>query len=891
MDEKKTTVILKTSDDWRKWMEQLRTKATKEQVWEYMNPSTINTGDLEPAPTKPIEPIQPSKPDLSSDEDIAIKQFKLMNWQADMAAHDSQRRIYEHNKARYEKHIERMTNVKNYILDTVELGHQSEIRQMEDIKEIIRTLKRRFALTEQRENDLLLSRERSLLNPKRTQRPKEWAEKWRTLVLDMKLANFYELSDTRLARDFIQSTAEIAPKFHDIWSTRILEYDMGLDTSGLTEIPDINEIIGTFDKWVEANNKLESSHRRDIAMATLNGKSDQPEDNKKSQMRSKSKDKTCLCGQKHQFEDCPYVNPAKRPKDWESDISIEEKFKNLEKKDTPYANALKRVKKGLEKKKKERDSDTSKKTDKDSERSNFMYDSDEIACAVRLDTALLASNDDLTNKVIMDNGTTTHIFNDRRRLRNLGNESRWLLVGNTRIKMTGPGETIVYPTQPISEKVKRKGIIVRDAYQELCHIRREGNLYLIEWDENKPARSSLSVDFAFNSMEKNILKDPMNVWHKRFGHVSSRAIEKLQEATEGAIVMSVPSHNNEGFKIKCETCELTTAKRQISRVAMPLPTRPFQKIFVDIIVMNLARNFDRYILHAVDPLTKFHVLVTTTTKSVNFDLERLIEDIEHTFKCVIETIHVDGESSINGNDFKDYCKRKRKTLVTTVPDTPEQNGLSEKAGDIIATRARSMIIEANLPEGLWPEAARAAVHIMNRTPTKSLNYKTLYESVYGKKPYVGNLFLFGSKTYVRIDTKKSHKVAPRAQIGYLVGYEAHNIWLIWTTGPRGTKVIRARDVVFDETKRYDPEHPFAREIIRDSVTTITESLEILNLEDIDKDNQVFDSVDDDMRLQRWQPASIRFSPARGSNECSNQPDTETPVQIEAPITGIGNIEA
>ncbi|EED12020.1 hypothetical protein TSTA_000920 [Talaromyces stipitatus ATCC 10500] len=457
MDKKKTT---------RKWIEQLRTKATKERVWEY---------------------------------------------------------IYEHNKAQYEKHIEQMTNVKNYILDTIELGHQSEIQQMEDIKEIIRTLKRRFALTEQRENDLLLNQERSLLNLKRTQRPKEWAEKWRTLVLDMKLANFYELLDTRLARDFIQSTVEIAPKFHDIWSTRILKYDMGLDTSGLTEIPDINEIIGTFDK-------------RDIAMATLNGKSDQPEDNKKSQMRSKLKDKTCLCGQKHQFEDCPYVNPAKRPKDWESDISIEEKFKNLEKKDTPYANALKQVKKGLEKKKKERDSDTSKKTDKDLERSNFMYDSDKITCAVRLDTVLLASNDNLTNKVIMDN---------------------------------------VYPTQPISEKVKRKGIIVRDACQELCHIRREGNLYLIEWDENKPARSSLSVDFAFNSMEKNILKDLMNVWHKRFGHVSSRAIEKLQEAIEGAIVMSVPSRNNEGFKIKCETCELTTAKRQISRVAMPLPTRPF----------------------------------------------------------------------------------------------------------------------------------------------------------------------------------------------------------------------------------------------------------------------------------------------------------------------------
>ncbi|EED23209.1 hypothetical protein TSTA_066560 [Talaromyces stipitatus ATCC 10500] len=72
--------------------------------------------------------------------------------------------------------------------------------------------------------------------------------------------------------------------------------------------------------------------------------------------------------------------------------------------------------------------------------------------------------------------------------------------------------------------------------------------------------------------------------------------------------------------------------------------------------------------------------------------------------------------------------------------------------------------------------------------------------VYGKKPYIGNLYLLGSKAYIRIDTKKSEKMEPRAQIGYLVGYESHNIWLIWTEGPRGTKVIRARDVIFNKMK-------------------------------------------------------------------------------------------
>lgn len=224
---------------------------------------------------------------------------------------------------------------------------------------------------------------------------------------------------------------------------------------------------------------------------------------------------------------------------------------------------------------------------------------------------------------------------------------------------------------------------------------------------------------------------------------------------------------------------------------MTPPTRPFQKVFVDIIVMNMAINKDTYALHAVDPYTKFHALVITRTKSVNFDLERLIEELEHTFKTTIEEIHVNGESSINGILFAEYCRNHKKKLTVIVSYTPEQNGPAERAGGIITMRSRSLIQESNLREGLWPEAMRASVWIINRTPVKALGWMTPYEKAYRTKPYIGNLFLFGAKAYVRIDTKKSHKMAARAQIGFLVGYKAHNIWRIWVMGPTGSKIIRA----------------------------------------------------------------------------------------------------
>lgn len=54
--------------------------------------------------------------------------------------------------------------------------------------------------------------------------------------------------------------------------------------------------------------------------------------------------------------------------------------------------------------------------------------------------------------------------------------------------------------------------------------------------------------------------------------------------------------------------------------------------------------------------------------------------------------------------------------------------------------------------------------------------------------------------------KRTKKLDPRAQIGYLVGYSASNIYNIWT--PSLNKVISARDVTFDENTLFNPDHAF-----------------------------------------------------------------------------------
>ncbi|QGA18636.1 hypothetical protein EYB26_006321 [Talaromyces marneffei] len=280
MDTKSNTVILRSSDDWRKWIEQLRTEATKEDVWEYINPNP-NPDDME-LDSAPTKPIRPTKPTLSDQAQNAANNVLLtQTYQTDMTA-------YQFDQIRYQEHQTRMKKVRGHILNTVYVGHKPMIRDISDVKEIVKKLQGKLGPKEGREKSLLTKRERELTQPKRGMKPKELVKKWRDLRMDMNLANFTAIPSEQLTRDFIDSTEGVLPKFHDTWSTRIIDLDSGMSDSLLKKVPDIDDIMDSFDRWVEDYTKSERPSQRDIAMATLDGKTDQPGKNDQQSANQKS---------------------------------------------------------------------------------------------------------------------------------------------------------------------------------------------------------------------------------------------------------------------------------------------------------------------------------------------------------------------------------------------------------------------------------------------------------------------------------------------------------------------------------------------------------------------------------------------------------------------------
>lgn len=81
-----------------------------------------------------------------------------------------------------------------------------------------------------------------------------------------------------------------------------------------------------------------------------------------------------------------------------------------------------------------------------------------------------------------------------------------------------------------------------------------------------------------------------------------------------------------------------------------------------------------------------------------------------------------------------------------------------------------MMFNAHVPASLWTYAFGSATFIINRLPTKLLDYKSPYELLFSCPPHYGNFRVFGSCVYPYLRDYSPHKLAPRSSVCVFIGY-------------------------------------------------------------------------------------------------------------------------
>jgi transposase InsO family protein len=176
-----------------------------------------------------------------------------------------------------------------------------------------------------------------------------------------------------------------------------------------------------------------------------------------------------------------------------------------------------------------------------------------------------------------------------------------------------------------------------------------------------------------------------------------------------------------------------------------------------------SRGGAKYFLTFIDDKSRKTWIYFLHLKSQSLEKFKIFKNqIENLTNERILTLRSDNGGKYLSKQFGDYCQQEDISRQLTAPHTPSQNGVSERKNRTILERTRSMLIEGNVPTYLWAKAAKTAVYIMNKSPTRANLGLTPKEVFYNRKPNLQHLHIFGCLVYVHLDKSHRNKLQPRA---------------------------------------------------------------------------------------------------------------------------------
>jgi hypothetical protein len=266
----------------------------------------------------------------------------------------------------------------------------------------------------------------------------------------------------------------------------------------------------------------------------------------------------------------------------------------------------------------------------------------------------------------------------------------------------------------------------------------------------------------------------VDMWHQRFGHLSSHNLERLRRdnMVEG---LKLPS----GDLSKCignnGTCDACMSGRQ---TASPFKStkntveKPLEVVHMDLMgpIEPETDNGEKYALVIVDEFTEYSCVVLLKSKAEAVrEATYVLNALQNQLDCKVQFIRTDNGTEFNG--LAKFCRENGAVHQRTAPYAHQQNGKIERLNRTLQEKARCMLAASGLPTDLWGEALLTSNYVRNMSPVKHL-LKTPFEMMHGKAPNVSHLRIFGSKCFLLLPkSKRGGKFEPVSAEGIFVGYD------------------------------------------------------------------------------------------------------------------------
>jgi hypothetical protein len=802
---------------------------------------TVTAGSSSETPGSSSETTPTSRPTLYSDLNTDEREaFRWLTVQ------------YDDDKKTYHRKREAIAKIRAKIQETVALRHHTYLRRP-TCHEVMVRLRDRFKPTDYARTADLRNKWLGLCRATKVTDMDYFLQEFETTYDECLEVKLPDVQGDWPTEQFLTTLLHFAPEY---------AHSMKMDRLKGT-VRSFTEVVQLFRTWHRNEKATKPRRSTGTAYSAAEVTADStptPEPTLNNRKKDGEK-KDCLCGEKHAWNKCPYLFDWNRTSDFKEDPAI---TKSIESKKNPK---LVRILESIQKKHEKavaKATTTSTSTPSSTPPAEADVPSNYVATAMQPTTTTQSHG--LYNTVknitlpllksfILDTGATSSICNDRARFTDFvpASVDDFFVAGNSTAQVLGYGTVKIWVKCRATKSGKRELTLKDVAYipsfttsvvcynrfhdrgtfwdtedQSLRHngievarLERIHGQWVLEYNPAQNAETSYEAQSTHGEIPKAVWT--MEQAHERTGHTYGEALAHLPEASSD--IKSVTGRVNPN----CETCRSYDAKRLIRRVPVERGHRPFYRLCWDAIPMR-----DGHLVHMYDPFLGFHTTDRVhTTGGIDLlkSLRKTVNWIKTRWGFQVIILQIDGQLSlIDHDDFNDWITETGITLQVSAPDVHEQNGSAEKAGSVLTHRAAKLKASGNLPDNLWAEAYAAAAYILDRTPNRRLQWKSplgLLQELTGVKtpqPKVAHLRAYGSRSYVlKYDADKLDRLDSKVHIGYLVGYTSTNIFRVWV--PSLHTIISARDVTFDETRRYEP---------NDDFTDVTEAaIELVRVPGID----------------------------------------------------------
>lgn len=578
---------LQSEAQWRVWIGHIKSAAVAEDVWDYIDPEkgdddALQVPEAQDEPSIPRDNRQRER-DIMDLDDAELKRYTLAV------------QAYDRRDQRRQRLLKTMSRLNSLITRSLATEHHYLIVGEDSPRKKLIKLSETFKPKPQNRQQQLRRAWRDIIRQKPLGDTNHWLTQWVSLFEEGKIAGIPDCSngDHFAIRDFLDAIQPVDDTWCTAWREKLTDKEKTIT---------FHAVIASYRS--RCGDLANSGGRKQpkIALASLNG---EPE----AKPMGKTYRKKCPCGNthpQHHYSKCFYLDESLRPGGWK-----------------PREGTTQRIPENIKQMSPQDQEKIAKIQQKKSESAHLAgtagLESLPLAFFANDTRAIAASEGEeepLKDSWILDTGATCHICNDRQQFLTYIPRKSTVKTGQTETPMIGYGQVKIIGRHPLTSAtvpiildnvwyspgfhtslislsvIEDKGFCFQSNQRAIFQgdvavlkIERHHGLYTVIYNPNYQASFS-----ARYSAKPQLSVASAKRWHRRLGHAFDQKIEKLPEMVDGVKINGICEDNRQDNPERCEVCQLTKAKRQISRRATGTPYSKYGRIHFDLVQIDPAYN-------------------------------------------------------------------------------------------------------------------------------------------------------------------------------------------------------------------------------------------------------------------------------------------------------------